>query len=89
VLDGRAMPSLDVTAAAMLVQLRADLRAAGSDLALAEGIGQVRDVLARAGQEGEPPLFTTLDEAVGAPAPDHPDGGARDDTGSGTRHGAG
>lgn len=64
VLDGRATPSVDVTAAAMLVQLRADLRRDGADLALAEGIGQVRDVLARVGDEGEPPLFTTLDDAV-------------------------
>jgi MFS superfamily sulfate permease-like transporter len=66
VLDGRATPSVDVTAAAMLVQLRGDLRRDGGDLALAEGIGQVRDVLARVGAEGEPPLFTTLDDAVGA-----------------------
>ncbi|MDR7384991.1 SulP family inorganic anion transporter [Promicromonospora iranensis] len=66
VLDGRATPSVDVTAAAMLVQLRGDLRRDGGDLALAEGIGQVRDVLARVGAEGEPPLFTTLDEAVRA-----------------------
>ncbi|MFC4628154.1 SulP family inorganic anion transporter [Promicromonospora alba] len=66
VLDGRATPSVDVTAAAMLVQLRGDLRRDGGDLALAEGIGQVRDVLARVGSEGEPVLFTTLDDAVGA-----------------------
>ncbi|MFD2792213.1 SulP family inorganic anion transporter [Promicromonospora vindobonensis] len=65
VLDGRATPSVDVTAAAMLVQLRGDLQRDGSDLALAEGIGQVRDVLARIGSEGEPPLFATLDDAVG------------------------
>jgi high affinity sulfate transporter 1 len=64
VLDVRATPSVDVTAAAMLVQLRGDLRRDGSELALAEGIGQVRDVLARIGTEGEPPLFTTLDDAV-------------------------
>jgi MFS superfamily sulfate permease-like transporter len=64
VLDSRATPSVDVTAAAMLVQLRGDLRRDGGDLALAEGIGQVRDVLARVGSEGEPPLFATLDDAV-------------------------
>ncbi|MFI9485873.1 SulP family inorganic anion transporter [Promicromonospora sp. NPDC052451] len=64
VLDCRATPSVDVTAAAMLAQLREDLRRDGADLALAEGIGQVRDVLARSGEEGEPPLFTTLDDAV-------------------------
>lgn len=66
VLDGRATPSVDVTAAAMLVQLRGDLRRDGADLALAEGIGQVRDILARVGSEGEPVLFTTLDDAVGS-----------------------
>jgi SulP family sulfate permease len=75
VLDGRATPSVDVTAAAMLVQLRGDLRRDGSDLALAEGIGQVRDVLARVGSEGEPVLFTTLDDAVApAPGPDRDQG---------------
>lgn len=64
VLDARATPSVDVTAAAMLAQLREDLRRDGADLALAGGIGQVRDVLARAGEADEPPLFTTLDDAV-------------------------
>ncbi|MFI8527598.1 SulP family inorganic anion transporter [Promicromonospora sukumoe] len=64
VLDGRSTPSIDVTAAAMLVQLRADLRRDGGDLALAEGIGQVRDVLARIEAEGEPELFSSLDDAV-------------------------
>lgn len=70
VLDGRATPSVDVTAAAMLVQLRGDLRRDGADLALAEGIGQVRDVLARIGAEGEPPLFSTLDDAIRSGRPD-------------------
>ena len=64
VLDARSTPSIDVTAVSMLVQLRTDLRRDGCDLALAEGIGQVREVLARIGAKGEPPLFPTLDEAV-------------------------
>ncbi|MEV0893722.1 SulP family inorganic anion transporter [Promicromonospora sp. NPDC050262] len=71
VLDGRATPSIDVTAAAMLVQLRSDLQGDGCDLALAEGIGQVRDVLARIGAKGEPHLYTTLDDAVRAGRADH------------------
>ncbi len=36
------------------------------ELALAHGIGQVRDVLAKAEAEGEPELFASLDEAVAA-----------------------
>jgi MFS superfamily sulfate permease-like transporter len=64
VLDARTTPSIDVTAASMLVQLRTDLQRDGCDLALAEGIGQVREVLARIGAKGEPALFPTLDEAV-------------------------
>ncbi|MFD7307919.1 SulP family inorganic anion transporter [Promicromonospora sp. NPDC059942] len=79
VLDGRSTPSIDVTAAAMLVQLRADLRRDGGDLALAEGIGQVRDVLARVGEEGEPELFPSLDDAVR--------NGRHDDEGGFTRNG--
>jgi sulfate permease, SulP family len=42
VLDGRTSPSIDVTAAGMLVQLRADLRRLGADLVPAENVGQVR-----------------------------------------------
>lgn len=89
VLDGRATPSIDVTAAAMLVQLRSDLQRDGSDLALAEGIGQVRDVLARVGVEGEPELFTTLDDAVGpGHTPGHMSGRTSDRTpGRPARHG--
>ncbi|WP_019146305.1 SulP family inorganic anion transporter [Aeromicrobium massiliense] len=63
VLDGRTTPSVDVTAVQMLGQLRADLRAMGAELALAEDVGQVRDVLARAG-EPEPPLHPTIEDAL-------------------------
>ena len=66
VLDGRSTPSVDVTAAGMLVQLRADIRRLGAELVLAEDIGQVRDVLAAAEPDGEPPLHATVDEAIAA-----------------------
>ena len=61
VLDGRSTPSIDVTAAGMLVQLRADLRRMGAELVLADNIGQVRDVLATAEPEGEPPMYPTIE----------------------------
>jgi MFS superfamily sulfate permease-like transporter len=69
VLDGRSTPSIDVTASGMLVQLRSDLRRMGAELALAEDIGQVRDVLAAAEPEGEPPLYPTIEAALAAVPP--------------------
>ncbi len=71
VIDGRSTPSIDVTAAGMLVQLRADIRHLGGELVLAGNIGQVRDVLATAEPEGEPPIHATIEEAI-ASAPAHP-----------------
>jgi SulP family sulfate permease len=64
VLDGQTTPSIDVTASAMLVQLRADLRRSGAELALANDIGQVRDVLASAVQDAEPPMYPSIEEAI-------------------------
>ena len=52
----------------MLVQLGEDLARDGRSLALAQEIGQVRDVL-RAATEGEPALFATIDDAVASAAP--------------------
>ena len=69
VLDGRSTPSIDVTASGMLVLLRADLRRMGAELVLAEDIGQVRDVLASAGPEGEPPLYATIEAALASVPP--------------------
>lgn len=66
VVDGSTMPSVDVTAVGMLVQLRADLQRVGADLALAGNIGQVRDVLAEADAEGEPRIHPTIDAALTA-----------------------
>jgi sulfate permease, SulP family len=72
VLDGRSTPSIDVTAAGMLIQLRSDLRRVGAELVLAEDIGQVRDVLAAAEPEGEPPLYPTIESALTAVPPGRP-----------------
>jgi len=69
VLDGRSTPSIDVTASGMLIQLRSDLRRMGAELVLAEDIGQVRDVLAAAEPEGEPPLYPTIEAALAAVPP--------------------
>ena len=69
VLDGRSTPSVDVTAAGMLIQLRSDLHRMGAELVLAENIGQVRDVLATAEPEGEPPLYPTIETALAAVPP--------------------
>jgi high affinity sulfate transporter 1 len=66
VLDCHAVPSLAVTAASMHVQLREDVQHLGGELVLAENIGQVRDVLAAAEPAGEPPVRTTIEEAIGA-----------------------
>ena len=69
VLDGQATPSIDVTASAMLVQLRTDLRRSGVELVLAEDVGQVRDVLVQAEPEGLPPVYVTIEDALGAGPP--------------------
>lgn len=66
VIDGSTTPAVDVTAAGMLVQLRADLRRTGAELVLAANIGQVRDVLAEAEPEGEPPIYPTIEAALAA-----------------------
>ncbi len=66
ILDGRTTPSIDVTAAAMLVLLRQDLRRLDSDLVLADDVGQVRDVLAVAEPDDEPPMYVTIEEAIAA-----------------------
>jgi SulP family sulfate permease len=67
VLDAETIPSIDVTAARMLVQLDDELRRRGVRLVVARDIGQVRDVLRRT--EGDGPLLTaypTVRQAVEA-----------------------
>ena len=66
-LDAETMPFVDVSAARMLEELAEDLRRDGVALVLARDIGQVRDVLRRAGAEA--PLVQvhrTIQDAVDA-----------------------
>jgi len=75
VVDGRTSPSIDVSGVDMLVQLRSDLRRQGVELALAQEVGQVRDVLRYASEHGEPAIFPTVDDVIR----DHPRGSATGD----------
>jgi high affinity sulfate transporter 1 len=65
VVDGEAVPAVDVTAAAMLTDLAQDLRQEGIALYVAHDLGTVRDLLRRAGAE-PPHAFATVDQAVAA-----------------------
>jgi SulP family sulfate permease len=73
VIDAETVPSIDVTAARMLLALRADLERDGVELVLARDVGQVRDVL-EATDEGRPsiPTYRSVREAVEAVG--HPSG---------------
>jgi SulP family sulfate permease len=73
VLDAETVPSIDVTAARMLIDLRADLERDGVELVLARDVGEVRDVLETA-DAGRPSIRTyrTVREAVDAVG--HPSG---------------
>jgi SulP family sulfate permease len=76
VLDASTTPAIDVSATEMLAQLAGDLRRDGIALLIAHGIGQVRDVLRRAGADQDvlQTMYNTVDEAVAAaPAPRVPD----------------
>ena len=67
VLDAETMPFVDVSAARMLEELAEDLRRDGVALVLARDVGQVRDVLRRAGAEA--PLVQvhrTIEDAIDA-----------------------
>ena len=66
VLDGETMPYIDVTAAQMLSQLARDLQRDGVQLILVRSIGQVRDVIRRAGEEPGVAIYPTIDDAVAA-----------------------
>ena len=68
VLDAETVPDVDVTAAEMLEQLRGDLDRDGVKLLVARDIGQVRDVLRRAGAEEEAVVFPSVEDA-GQPSP--------------------
>jgi sulfate permease, SulP family len=67
VIDAETMPFVDVSAARMLEELAEDLRRDGVALVIARDIGQVRDVLRRAGADA--PLVQvhrTIEDAVDA-----------------------
>jgi SulP family sulfate permease len=67
VLDAEAMPFVDVSAAAMLTELSGQLERDGVRFLLARDIGQVRDVMRRAGGELEPGnVYPTVQAAVEA-----------------------
>ena len=82
VLDGEAMPYIDVTAVRMLDQLAAELKSDGRQLVPTRGLGQVRDVLRKAeeGEEAVPSYDSILAaiRALDSPAPGtaDPAGGA-------------
>jgi SulP family sulfate permease len=63
VLDGEAMPFIDVTAAQMLEELMEELARDGKRLLLARDIGPVRDVLRRTAP-GLDTVYRTVEEAV-------------------------
>jgi SulP family sulfate permease len=68
VLDAETIPFVDVTAAEALARVRDELRRDGVELLLARDIGQVRDVLARSGEEGDRrvAVYRRVSEAVAA-----------------------
>ena len=68
VLDAQTTPFIDITAAHMLDELAVTLRREGVGLVIAGDIGQVRDVVRAAGDQGRasPPLYRTVDDAVAA-----------------------
>ena len=71
-IDAAAIGSVDVTAARMVIDLARELERSGVRLALAHGIGQVRDMLEEAAVEGTEPLllYPTVQSAVTALRPD-------------------
>lgn len=66
VLDAGTMPSVDVTATAMIIQLRTDLVREGVTFVLTHPIGQVRDVLRRGATGDEPDSYPTILDALEA-----------------------
>jgi SulP family sulfate permease len=73
VIDAETVPSIDVTAARMLLELRAELEREGIDLVLARGVGQVRDVLETA-DANKPAIRTYRSVREAVDAVGHPSG---------------
>jgi len=72
ILDAETIGAVDVTAVRALVQLAGELERSGVHLALAHGIGQVRDMLRQDRERGDPTLelYPTVQAAVDALTPD-------------------
>lgn len=65
-LDAESMPFVDVTAVRVLAELGEDLRRRGVRLVVARDVGQVRDVIRRAGEASHVELYPTVEAAVEA-----------------------
>ena len=73
VIDAEVIPSIDVTAVAMLIDLRDELAARDVRLLIARDIGQVRDLLETAGATPlAEHLYASVDDAVAAATGDPP-----------------
>jgi high affinity sulfate transporter 1 len=74
VIDAETTPAIDVSATEMLIALADELRRRGIVLLVAHAIGQVRDVLRRAGEDDDvlQSVFSTVDEAVASVQPATP-----------------
>jgi MFS superfamily sulfate permease-like transporter len=69
VIDAETIPTIDVTAGHMLIEVGHDLRAQGKRLVLAREIGQVREAIDRTDPGSGPPLlenYPTVRAAVAA-----------------------
>ncbi|MGH8951798.1 MAG: SulP family inorganic anion transporter [Acidimicrobiia bacterium] len=66
VVDAETIPFVDVTAVRMLTELAEELEREKVTLAIAHGIGQVRDLIPTDGGEHGPAVYRTLDEALAA-----------------------
>ena len=66
VLDAETVPFVDVTAVTMLDELAQELHRQGIAFVFARNVGSVRDVVARAGDGSELPVYRTVREAVEA-----------------------
>ena len=66
VLDAESMPYVDVTAVRMLAELTEDLEQRGVGILVARDVGQVRDVVHRAGEGSSVRLYPSVQAALDA-----------------------
>jgi sulfate permease, SulP family len=66
VIDAETTPAVDVSATDMLIALAAELRRRDVQLLVAQGIGQIRDVLRHAGRDDDvlQTVYPTVDSAI-------------------------